>query len=73
MKFAIDRIIDDIVVLENIETKITKEINISLLPENIKEGNIIVFENEEYKLDLTEEELRRKRIQEKFNKLRKKE
>lgn len=73
MKYAIDRIIDDIVVLENIETKTPKEVNISLLPENIKEGNIIVFENKEYKLDLTEEELRRKIIQEKFNKLRKKE
>ena len=72
MKYAIDRIENNIAVLENIETGEKKEINIIILPNNIKEGNILILENNKYKIDLTEEKLRRKRIEEKFNRLKKK-
>ena len=72
MKYAIDRIEDELAILENIDTKEKKEINIKELPKNIKEGSILVFENNSYKEDLQEEEIRRKKIQEKFNRLRKK-
>lgn len=71
MKYAIDRIEKDIAICENLETKEIIEINTTVLPNNIKDGSIIILENNEYKLDLNEEEIRRKRIQERFNKLKK--
>ena len=72
MKYAIDRIEDNIVVIENLETREIKELDKENLPKDIKEGSILILENDEYKLDLNEEELRRKRIQERFNRLRRK-
>lgn len=70
MKWAVDRIIDNIAVIENIKTLEKKEIDITLLHFSIYEGAILTYENNIYKLDETEEEIRRKIILEKFNKLR---
>ncbi len=72
MKFSVDRIEDNVVVLEGIENNEIKEVDIALLPDGIKEGSILELNNDVYELDLNEEELRRKRIQEKFNRLKKK-
>ena len=72
MKYAIDRIENNIAVLENIKTKEKREINIKDLPRGIKEGSILSLENNLYKLDNDEEEKRRKLIIEKFNSLKKK-
>ncbi len=72
MKYSIDKILDNIATLENVETKQIIEVNIKDLPEEIHEGSILVLEKGKYKLDLDEEEIRRKRIEEKFNKLRSK-
>lgn len=71
MKYSIDRIENNIAVLENIEDKDKVEIEISLLPKGIREGSILLFRNGKYELDLDEEELRRKRIMDKFKKLKK--
>lgn len=70
MKYVIDRIEDNIVICQNLESKEMVEIEKSLLPQNIKDGTILLFENNEYKLDLKEEELRRQRIRERFNRLK---
>lgn len=70
MKYVIDRIEDNIVVCQNLETKEMVEIEKKLLPQNIKDGNVLLFENNEYKLDLDEEEIRRQRIRERFNRLK---
>lgn len=70
MKYVIDRIEDNIVICQNLETKEMVEIEKKLLPQNIKDGNILLFENNEYKLDLDEEEIRRQRIRERFNRLK---
>ena len=70
MKFIIDRIEENFAICENLETKELVEININELPKKLKNGNVIVFKNNEYELDLNEEELRRKRIRERFNKLK---
>ena len=70
MKYAVDEIIDDIVVLENIETLEKLEVHISLLPHFIHEGSILVYKDNKYILDKTEELLRRKLIEEKFKRLR---
>lgn len=70
MKWAVDEIIDDIAILENIESGEKKEVDITLLSSYIYEGAILVYENDEYILDESEEERRRRIIIEKFKRLR---
>ena len=70
MRFAVDEIIDDIVVLEDIKTLERREVNISLLPHFIHEGSILVYQDNKYVLDKTEEIERRKLIEERFRRLR---
>ena len=65
-KWSIDKIEETIVLLENITTKEKKEVNIYLLPENIKEGSIISYIDNTYILDLSLEEKRRQEILERF-------
>lgn len=72
MKYSIDRIENDIAVLENIDTNEIIEIEISLLPENIKESNIVIYENNKYKLDQETEDSRKKDLLSRFSKLKKK-
>jgi hypothetical protein len=69
MKYAIDQIIDNIAILENIETKEKLEVDTNLLPKNIKEKNILVEKNGKYFKDKKEEEARLKRIEEKLKRL----
>lgn len=70
MRYAVDQIIEDIAILENIETKEKKEVNISLLPTNIHDGSIIVYENNEYKQDIKYEIQRRETLEEKLNRIK---
>ena len=70
MKYAVDRIEGDIVVLQDLESKEMSEVELSLLPEGIKDGTILSFINDEYTIDLSDEEERRKRILEKMNRLK---
>lgn len=70
MKFAVDRIENNIAILENLKTKEKKEISIQLLPSDIKEGMIIIKNNNKYYIDKDEEIKRRKRIITMFNKLK---
>lgn len=71
MHYIVDRIENNIAVLENTSTKNILEINIYKLPRNIKEGTVIIYSNNKYQIDLEEEKRRKMRIQEKFNKLKK--
>ena len=48
MKWAVDKIINDIATLENIETLEKKEISTSLLPTSIHEGAILKYEDNKY-------------------------
>lgn len=72
MKYSIDRIENNIAIIENITTGEKKEIEISKLPDNIKEGNILIEEENNYYLDYEEEEKRRKNIKSRFENLKKK-
>ena len=69
--WSIDRFENNLAILENINTKEKKEVNINLLPKNIKEGSIISYKDNTYLLKINEEEKRRQQILEKFQKLRK--
>lgn len=72
MKYVVDRIEGDVVVLENLETKnmITKEL--SCFPFLIAEGNVLEYSDENHSFILLkeEEEKRRIRIREKLNRLK---
>ncbi|HAB66290.1 MAG TPA: hypothetical protein DCE23_02880 [Firmicutes bacterium] len=70
MKFAIDRIEENIAILENLETKEKLEVSLNSLPDDIKDGSILIFKNK-YILDNNEEEKRRTSIKDKFNRLKK--
>lgn len=72
MIYIVDRIENNIAVLENKETNEIINIDISLLPTNLKEGNVLRYENNTYILDNDEEEKRRQLLLEKFNKLKNK-
>jgi len=66
MKYVIDRIENNIAILENIDSKEIKEIPKSLLPDNVKEGTIL---KEIYIIDKEQELTRRKNIQIRFDNL----
>lgn len=72
MKYAIDKIENNIVLLESLEDKIKIEVPLNELPKDIKEGSIIIFTNNEYKLDTETESARKETIKNKFAMLKKK-
>ena len=71
MKYAVDKIEENIVVLESLDTKEKKEVLLEVLPKDIKEGTILTYENEVYKKDELLEQQRRTSIQSKFDMLKK--
>ena len=68
MKYAIDRIVDNIVILENIKNKEIIKVNIELLPQNIIEGSILIKRKERY--ILSKSNTRKDKIKRRFNKLK---
>ena len=70
MKYAIDRIEENIAVCESIETKEKIQLSTSILPSEIHEGAIIIKPGEKYIIDKDEEQRRRKRIEEKLARLK---
>lgn len=72
MKWVVDRLEENIAVLENIDTKEKQEIDVTFLNFPIHDGSILIFENGSYRDGQKEEILRRKEIEERFLKLRKK-
>lgn len=68
MKYAVDRIEEDIAVLENIETKEKKEINIKGM--KIKEGDILAYIDGVYVVDVKAREQRYKELREKLDRLK---
>ena len=73
MKWAIDKIENNLALLENIETGEKKEVPTFLLPINTKEGSLLLEKENTYIICLSDEEKRRKEIEERFKRLRSKE
>lgn len=71
MKYAVDRIIEKIAVLENIDTLEIVEVELEKLPREVHEGSILVYDGITYKLDLTTEQNRRESFRERLNRLKK--
>ena len=70
MKYAVDRIEGDIVILQDLETKEIIEIEKELIKEDINDGDILIYENDTYKKDENTKEERLKKIQEKLDRLK---
>ena len=70
MKFAVDRIENEIVVLEDIITGGKKEVARKELPKEIQDGSIVINKENSYVLDREEEQIRRTRILEKLERLK---
>ncbi len=68
MKYAVDRIVDNIVILENIKNKEIIKVNIELLPDNIKEGSILIKRKDRY--IISKSNTRKDKIKRRFNKLK---
>ena len=70
MKYAIDKIENNAALLENIKDRNKKEIDIKMLPLNVKETDILSYDGKVYLVDNNEKEKRIKIIREKMEKLR---
>lgn len=70
MKFVVDEIIDDVAKLENILDGNIIYVNVNLLPSNVKETDVLLYEDNNYILDNEKKEERYNSIKEKFERLR---
>ena len=71
MNFAVDKIDNGVVLLENIKDNSKVEVSLDKLPLDVKETDILVYKNNKYEKDDNEKEERLRLIEEKMNKLRK--
>lgn len=71
MKYIIDRIEKNIVVCENQETKGMENFKIEQFPNEIKEGDIVILENDKFKIDIEETKIKKQEIEELMKKLMK--
>lgn len=69
--YSVDKIENEIVIIEDIETGEIINVNLKLLPKEVKENDILKFDGNIYSIDLKEKEKRINRIREKMNKLKK--
>ena len=72
MKYCVDRIEDNLVVLENLENESIIEIDKEKLQDDIHEGSIVIYKDNEYYIDNEEEQKRKESIKNRFNNLIKK-
>lgn len=70
MKYSVDRVENDKIIVQNLETLQMEEILKDKIPFSVQDGDILKLENNTYQLDKDEKEKRKKRIQEKLNKLK---
>ncbi|MEE0699994.1 MAG: DUF3006 domain-containing protein [Bacilli bacterium] len=71
MKYVIDRIENDIAILEGLETRKIINVSLSKLPKNVLESDVLNFENGKYVLDEKTKLERLEIIRRKMDKLRK--
>ena len=71
MKFSVDRIEEYMVVVQNLTTKEMIELPKNILPNNITDGSVIKFENNQYIIDVESQNEREKIIKEKMERLKK--
>ena len=71
MKYIIDRIENNMVICENQETKKMENFDKSMFPEQIKDGDVVIRENDTFRIDEEETENRKEYIETLMKKLMK--
>ena len=71
MKYIIDRIENNMVICENQETKKMENFDKSMFPEQIKYGDVVIRENDTFRIDEEETENRKEYIENLMKKLMK--
>lgn len=69
MYFTVDRLEGEFAVCEDRETRKMKNIKIKDLPERVKEGDIIKYENGKYSIDVEKTEKAKEEIRKRFKDL----
>ena len=72
MKYVVDRIENNIIILENLKDKSILEIPKDKINFLVKDGDVLYYDNDNFKLDLETKKKRIELIKEKFNKVKKK-
>ena len=72
MKYVVDRIENNIIILENLKDKSILEIPKDKINFLIKDGDVLYYDNNKFRLDLETKKKRIELIKEKFNKVQKK-
>lgn len=70
MNYAVDQIVEDIVIVEDTITGEKKVIDKAVLPKEIKEGTILTLVDDNYVINDKEEEIRKERIRQKLERLK---
>ncbi len=70
MKYSVDRIEDNIIILQDLDTKEIKEVLKKDIGIRVKDGDILVYKDNKYMKDNNLKEDRLKLIQEKLNRLK---
>ena len=71
MKYIVDRIEENIVICENQETKKIEEFEKINFSEEIKDGDVVILENNKFKIDRKETDKRKEEINDLIKKLMK--
>lgn len=71
MNYAVDQIVEDIVIVEDTITGEKKVIDKTVLPSEIKEGTILTLVDDNYIINNKEEQIRKERIKDKLERLKK--
>lgn len=68
MRYFVDRIEEDIAVCENEDTGEMEQIDLFFLPEDVEEGDILIYDEEfdEYYIDYDEKKIRKARIEDRM-------
>ncbi|HBT65152.1 MAG TPA: DUF3006 domain-containing protein [Ruminococcaceae bacterium] len=61
MKYAIDRFEEDIAVLQDDDGNCT-DVKRALLPEDVRQGDVLIYENQKWRHDAQETSDRRKKV-----------
>ena len=72
-KYSVDRIEENIIVLENISTGEIIEIDKNSLDFDVVEGNILICNDGVFSLDKKEEDVRRSSLRDRLNRLKSRE
>ena len=71
MKYVVDQINEQVCVLESLDNGELLEIGTDSLPDDISEGNILVFDNGSFIREVVEEKERKMSLRERMERLKK--